>query len=614
MTAAEAQKARAAEAEAEERARLRRKEEEDAARRKQEEEAAQKRKEEEARAAAAAAAEQRAQQEIAAAVEAAERKVREEAEAAAALAEQRAREELALQAKQAEEAAAALAAAEAQKRAEEEAAAATAQAAAAEGTPKHGRRSARGTNDEDTGAGSSLATSLGPTALPSGGQIALDGRQSSSSAGGPAWLGAGNASPARQSTTDSASWLAPERATAAEDMNLANASPAPVEDLAAARLAELQASKAKEDEQRKLLDQQTLLKRQAEEEAEAVAAAEQAAAAKRAAEEAAQAAAAQRAAEQAAVARREAEAAEQAAAAKRAAEEAAQAAAGQQAAVEEAAKQTAAEEEIDRTRRAAEAEAAAAAQVATNAANVAEAENRAQLEAAIAADRYATEKDAGTNATPAEESEPQLLAVTIHSAAGIRAADRGNTSDPFVEAFFQGFAHLDGCARKTSVRKKTLTPVWDEQLKLRIPSVARQQSVDGTPALELVMHVLDWDRLGKSDILGEVKIPADGLGLGCERKTFQLVQPTVIGSKKRRGSSEAASGVLVVSCAPVAGLATAVDAATLVSDEPRAGSQQRKPASEPLRKLDPQRQSLPEPEPEPEPEQGVRRRTVLTGC
>ena len=56
-----------------------------------------------------------------------------------------------------------------------------------------------------------------------------------------------------------------------------------------------------------------------------------------------------------------------------------------------------------------------------------------------------------------------MLAVTVHRAQGLRAADRGDTSDPYVVVFLEG---SEDQRQQTERREKTLRPEWDTDLEL----------------------------------------------------------------------------------------------------------------------------------------------------
>lgn len=147
------------------------------------------------------------------------------------------------------------------------------------------------------------------------------------------------------------------------------------------------------------------------------------------------------------------------------------------------------------------------------------------------------------------------LKVTVHRAAGLRAADRhgwkGGASDPFVEVFFAGFEDRDEAVGETAVRKATIEPSWEQTLELLVPT--RAQKGEGTP---LVLHVLDHDHVGRNDFLGEAQIPARLWRRGCERVEVSLKKQEVSGTTSRSQADEQASGAIVVSCEWTDGRAT----------------------------------------------------------
>ena len=133
------------------------------------------------------------------------------------------------------------------------------------------------------------------------------------------------------------------------------------------------------------------------------------------------------------------------------------------------------------------------------------------------------------------------LGLTVHTASGIRAADRGGTSDPFVTAYFED--HESVTQQKTAVVKKSLAPTWDETLLLRVPNAHG----DGTtmPLPMLILRMWDDDRLGK-DFLGEVKVPADVWSSGSlkgRKKVYKLEQR--VDASKRQQKDEVSGSVVL---------------------------------------------------------------------
>jgi hypothetical protein len=86
---------------------------------------------------------------------------------------------------------------------------------------------------------------------------------------------------------------------------------------------------------------------------------------------------------------------------------------------------------------------------------------------------------------------PAMLDIQVLRARNLIAADRGGTSDPYVRIVV-GDAVND--AVKTTVKKKTLEPVWDESFSLRLESGQRRQ--------QLQIECFDKDMVGSDDSLG----------------------------------------------------------------------------------------------------------------
>ncbi|KAJ1495431.1 C2 domain-containing protein, partial [Baffinella frigidus] len=84
----------------------------------------------------------------------------------------------------------------------------------------------------------------------------------------------------------------------------------------------------------------------------------------------------------------------------------------------------------------------------------------------------------------------KVLSVGIVEAKELQAADWGGTSDPFVTLSFPGQKSI-----KSKVISKTLNPVWDEVLSLRIPADPEQDQDGGggSEARFLAFDVFDHD-------------------------------------------------------------------------------------------------------------------------
>ena len=94
--------------------------------------------------------------------------------------------------------------------------------------------------------------------------------------------------------------------------------------------------------------------------------------------------------------------------------------------------------------------------------------------------------------------KPIEVFVRIESAAGLVAADKGGTSDPYAKL------KLDGHEYKTKTLHKTIDPIWDQEFAWR-----GKQSV----MLEKPLHIkiFDDDVLSRDDKLGEAEIELNSL-------------------------------------------------------------------------------------------------------
>ncbi|XP_026203031.1 synaptotagmin Va [Anabas testudineus] len=96
------------------------------------------------------------------------------------------------------------------------------------------------------------------------------------------------------------------------------------------------------------------------------------------------------------------------------------------------------------------------------------------------------------------------LIVGILQAQDLAAMDMGGTSDPYVKVYM-----LPDKKKKfeTKVQRKNLCPVFNETFTFKIPYT----ELGGQT---LVLQVFDFDRFGKHDVIGEIKIPMNTIDLG----------------------------------------------------------------------------------------------------
>uniref|UniRef100_A0A8B9JFV9 Synaptotagmin-1-like n=1 Tax=Astyanax mexicanus TaxID=7994 RepID=A0A8B9JFV9_ASTMX len=101
------------------------------------------------------------------------------------------------------------------------------------------------------------------------------------------------------------------------------------------------------------------------------------------------------------------------------------------------------------------------------------------------------------------EGGPKLI-VGILQAQDLAAMDIGGTSDPYVKVFL-----LPDKKKKfeTKVQRKNLCPVFNETFIFKIPYAELGGKI-------LVLLVYDFDRFGKHDVIGQIKIPMNCVDLG----------------------------------------------------------------------------------------------------
>ena len=97
----------------------------------------------------------------------------------------------------------------------------------------------------------------------------------------------------------------------------------------------------------------------------------------------------------------------------------------------------------------------------------------------------------GSGGSALGASRGGTVSVRVVRATGLLAADKGGTSDPYVVVQAAG-----GKKAKTSVKKKTLDPEWDETLELSVLDAAAPLS----------FTVWDHDKVGTNDSLGAGEI------------------------------------------------------------------------------------------------------------
>ena len=123
--------------------------------------------------------------------------------------------------------------------------------------------------------------------------------------------------------------------------------------------------------------------------------------------------------------------------------------------------------------------------------------------------------DADADATP-------MLVVRVERAEGLRAMDRGGTSDPFCTL------RCAGQTRRTAVKQRTLEPQWEEEHTFIVTSSAIQG------ALELTCW--DKDLLSADDFMGKLHLPLAEMPVGqAQEGWFELTSKA--GKQETHGRS-----------------------------------------------------------------------------
>ncbi|XP_064178214.1 synaptotagmin-C-like isoform X2 [Anguilla rostrata] len=109
------------------------------------------------------------------------------------------------------------------------------------------------------------------------------------------------------------------------------------------------------------------------------------------------------------------------------------------------------------------------------------------------------------------------LTATVIKATNLKAMDLTGFSDPYVKASLI----CDGRRlkkRKTSIKKNTLNPVYNEALVFDIP----HENID---SVSLIIAVMDYDCIGHNEVIGMCRVGSDADGPGREHWTAMLANP-----------------------------------------------------------------------------------------
>ncbi|CAI8048698.1 Synaptotagmin-like protein 5 [Geodia barretti] len=108
--------------------------------------------------------------------------------------------------------------------------------------------------------------------------------------------------------------------------------------------------------------------------------------------------------------------------------------------------------------------------------------------------------------------QSEKLHIHVNRARDLAAADSNGFSDPYVKTYLLP-DHSKSSKRKTGVQRKTLTPVFNETLEY---SVSESELSSRT----VWLSVWDWDRFGRNQFLGEVRLPLASLDLGSDTELW----------------------------------------------------------------------------------------------
>ena len=136
------------------------------------------------------------------------------------------------------------------------------------------------------------------------------------------------------------------------------------------------------------------------------------------------------------------------------------------------------------------------------------------------------------------------LVVHVSRAKGLAAANSSGFSDPYVKTYLLPDKSKHS-KRKTTIKKNTLDPVYNEILKVSVPGSPITQFHSScipipyffniqykVPWGEVTSHTLwlsvwDWDRFGRNQFLGEVRLPLSSVDLSDKGDRWFTLQDRV---------------------------------------------------------------------------------------
>uniref|UniRef100_A0A3B3X8J4 Synaptotagmin n=1 Tax=Poecilia mexicana TaxID=48701 RepID=A0A3B3X8J4_9TELE len=109
------------------------------------------------------------------------------------------------------------------------------------------------------------------------------------------------------------------------------------------------------------------------------------------------------------------------------------------------------------------------------------------------------------------------LTVCILEAKNLKKMDACGLSDPYVKIqLLQGGKRLK--KKKTTVKKNTLNPYYNESFSFEIPLEQMQKIL-------VVITVFDYDKIGKNDAIGKIFVGSKATGLGLKHWSDMLANP-----------------------------------------------------------------------------------------
>ncbi|KAK9753451.1 C2 domain [Popillia japonica] len=109
------------------------------------------------------------------------------------------------------------------------------------------------------------------------------------------------------------------------------------------------------------------------------------------------------------------------------------------------------------------------------------------------------------------------LTVTVIKGRNLKAMDITGKSDPYVKVYLL-CQNKRIKKKKTSVKKNTLSPVYNEALVFDVP-------FENVEDVSLIIKVIDYDRIGSNELMGCTAIGSSFIGIGREHWLEMLDNP-----------------------------------------------------------------------------------------